>query len=133
MTRKLRLSAPQTNRLRSLLHMWYSPSELAAEIGVSVQWIRRRAIPGGCPHRLDDTGHIWIDGSAFVDWAKIACRRERQKLAPGHALCMACGPVEMADPITVKPISGVLEIVQGWCPKCGRRVNRSRRRNDHPG
>lgn len=125
-TMKIRLTAPQANRMRSLLHMWYTPGELAGELGVSVQWIRRKAIRAGCPHRVDDTGHIWVDGAAFRDWAKVATRRERQKLGPGQALCLRCGPVDMAGPITTRPgPNDKIEVVQGTCPKCGVRVNRS--------
>lgn len=113
--------------MRSLLHMWYTPSELAGEIGVSVQWIRRKAIKVGCPYRTDDIGHIWIDGAAFVEWVK-ASKPARNALGPGQAWCMVCGPVDMARPITTRPgPNAKIEIMQGTCPKCGRRVNRTKK------
>ena len=132
--RNLRMTAASINRMRSLLHMWYTPAELAGEIGVSVQWIRRYCLPAGCPHRRDETDHIWIDGQAFVDWADQNCRRHRRKLEPGQAWCMRCmEPVDMVGDLTATPTNRILETVQGECAKCGGNVSRARKRiHDQP-
>jgi hypothetical protein len=128
--RKLRMTAPQINRMRSLLHMWYSPSELAGEIGVQVEWIKKKCIPAGCPHRQDDGGHIWIDGTSFVAWAMRECRPKPQKMEPGKVWCLRCkGPVDMVGPFNVLPMPSNrnLEIVQGKCAVCGRVVSLARK------
>lgn len=131
--KKIRLTAPQTNRMRSLLHMWYTPQEIANELGVSVQWVRRHALPAGCPHRRDETDHIWIDGRAFAEWARLASRVARTKMEPGQAWCMKCSkPVYMVGPLATRPINRKVEIITGTCGLCGCKVSRTIA-NDKPG
>lgn len=136
MKKRIRLTAPQANRMRSLLHMWYTPQELANEIGVSVQWVRRHALPAGCPHRRDETNHIWIDGQAFAQWAKsvIKPRRGRHVLGPGQAWCMKCArPVDMVGQLDTRPINAKVEVIIATCALCGCNVSRTQARDDKPG
>jgi len=52
----------QMAHLPRLLWMYYSPSELADEIGCNVDTIYKSYIPAGCPHTRDERGRIWIKG-----------------------------------------------------------------------
>ena len=92
--RQIRFTRSMVQRARRLLHMRYKPSELADELGCSIDVIYRRWLPGGCPHERDKKGHIWIVGTAFRDWM-LAVRREavaegRAKLGEGQAYCVRC-------------------------------------------
>jgi len=57
-----RLNGIQRNRLKRLLDMMYKPSELAEEVGFSLQQVYRVYVPGGCPVERDSRNHIWING-----------------------------------------------------------------------
>ena len=52
--RKPRMSQSQIARLGRLLWMRYKPSELADELGCSVDTIYKSYVPSGCPHQRDD-------------------------------------------------------------------------------
>ena len=64
-----RFKRAQLIRLDRLLHMRYTPAELAREIGVSVDTVYRSYIPAGCPQEPRGGGRYWIVGSEFRDWA----------------------------------------------------------------
>lgn len=114
-------------RLNRLLDMMYRPSELAAELECPVRSIYRH-VAAGCPHTRDDDGHIWINGQEFQRWAQ-ARQGKRQPLKDGEAYCLRDNrPVQMMEPITVRPVKRHLELVSGTCPICGGIVNRARAR-----
>jgi RNase P subunit RPR2 len=118
-------------RLGRLLEMRYRPSELADEIGCHVDTVYRSYIPAGCPHTRDETGHIWIVGTEFAEWAREVNSREGVTLEDGEAYCLKCEqPIQISDPITVRPTNRHLELLSGACPQCGTTVNRARRRSD---
>lgn len=107
--------------------MEYSPSELASEIGVSVDTIYHTYVPCGCPHRRDDTGHIWIVGTDFADWAREMFAKRRHKMEPGQAWCFKCKePVRMVGDLEVRSSNRYLEVVIGKCERCGSTVSRAR-------
>ena len=127
-------SRSQIIRLGRLLNMRYRPSEIASEINCCTDTVYRSYIPAGCPHTRDETGHLWIVGTAFAEWARdINSRENKRSLSDGEAFCMKCRkPVRMAEPITVRPTNHHLELVTGMCPECGTPVNRARaRRQDN--
>ena len=76
-----RISRPQVIRLGRLLNMYYKPSEIAEEIGISPDTVYRTYIPAGCPHEVDESGRIWIIGTTFRDWALLilAGRKNRKR------------------------------------------------------
>jgi len=123
-----RLSQPEAGRLGRLLHMEYTPGELAAELKIGVRRFWRDFVPAGCPHRRDEKDRIWIVGSAFREWYHEMQEERRRPMGPGEAWCLRCkGPVRMEGPFEVK-VMLYAEIVQARCPACGARVNRARRR-----
>lgn len=131
--RKAVFTAQQLNRARHLLDMLYRPSELAEELGVSVDMIWRSCLPEGCPHERDETGHIWINGVAFYRWAQARGGRKRIKMAEGQAFCFRCRqPVAMVDAEAVLVTTPHLEVVTGRCPACGAKISRGRARRDQP-
>ena len=124
------LTAPQINKTRSLLHMWYTPGEIAEETGISLQLIRRQYIPAGLPHRREENGRIWIDGAAFAAWVGRNKKQRRKKLAPGQAMCMACKKAVEMQVVEVKPgANSYLETVHGCCIECGGKVVLMRKAN----
>lgn len=131
--RRPRLSRAQIIRLSRLLFMDYRPSEIAELLEVSVDTVYRSYIPAGCPHERDETGHIWILGTAFKAWAEeILAERKRKKsppMKPDEGWCLKCNKrVKMISPKTVYSARG-REIIQSICKKCGGKVNRARKRN----
>jgi hypothetical protein len=121
-------------RLGRLLYMEYRPSELAQELGVGADTVYRHYIPYGCPHRRDETGHIWIVGTEFAEWVGAARKEGKVPLANGEAYCLKCNaPVTMNGPLTAAPVNAYLELVKGVCPVCGTTVNRARARKSEEG
>jgi hypothetical protein len=53
----------QMAHLPRLLWMYYSPSDLADEIGCNVDTVYKSYIPAGCPHKRDERGR-WRRSSA---------------------------------------------------------------------
>ena len=126
-----RLSVPRSVilRLGRLLHMEYRPSELAEELGCSLDAVYKSYLSAGCPHRRDETGHIWIVGTEFSEWVRATLKKDKIPLADGEAYCLKCNaPVKMTGELTVQPVNLYLELVKGECPVCGTRVNRARAR-----
>ena len=123
-----RLSQPEAGRLGRLLHMEYTPGELAAELKISVRRFWRDFVPAGCPHRREEKDRIWIVGTAFRDWYGEFQEERRRPMGPDEAWCLRCKEaVAMVGPFEVKRHLYV-EIVQGRCAVCGCKVNRARRR-----
>lgn len=122
-------------KLGRLMDMLYKPSELAEEIGINVDTIYRSYMPAGLPYTTDPKGNYWIHGPAFVAWARetIALKRSKRKgLEPGQAWCMKCSaPVEMIGAHIVYQ-NRYLQIQQGDCPHCKRKVNRAAKSQYHP-
>lgn len=114
--------------------MDYRPSEIADLLKVSVDTVYRSYIPAGCPHERDETGHIWILGTAFKAWAEeILAERKRKKsppMKPDEGWCLNCNErVKMNSPKIIYSARN-REIIQSFCKKCGGKVNRARKRND---
>lgn len=118
---RIKLTGPQSQRLRRLLHMEYSPHELAAEIECAPGTILT-AIADGCPHRVTET-QTWIVGDSFATWYHGQKRRAPETLAPGDAYCVTCRaarrPINLRAPQPNSP--GVVRIL-GECPECGHTV-----------
>lgn len=127
------LNRAQVIRLSRLLHMKYRPSEIAEILDISVETVYRQHLASGCPHERDETGHIWIIGSTFRDWAEdVIAKRKQGGPAPmddDQAWCMSCGRrVRIIQPEAL-PINKNLECFQGQCPDCGEAISRARRRS----
>lgn len=116
-----RLSGSQKNRLGKLLDMLYTPSELAAELGISNRQFSRVYIPAGCPYQKDSKGRYWINGKAFREWAKDVYKK--LPLGADEVFCLTCKhPVKMVKPEKKK--SGDLVYYLCKCPDCGRVIAR---------
>lgn len=127
-----RLSRAQVVRLGRLLNMYYKPSEIADLLGVNVDTVRRTYLAAGCPHKRDKTGHIWIVGTDFKEWADdVIAKRKRKKTKPmaqNEAWCFKCKDrVQMSSPKLIA-VNRYLEILQCPCRNCGTKVNRARAR-----
>lgn len=118
-------------KLGRILDMLYKPSEIAKEIGVTLDTIVRSYIPAGLPHTRDPQGHIWIHGPAFVSWARATVGKKKSQRAPlaeGLAWCLRCNqPVPLINP-KVKPVNHYIELQQSKCPQCRTTINRARAR-----
>lgn len=124
----------QIKKLARLLDMMYKPSELADEIGVNIDTVRRSYIPAGLPVEKDETNHTWIHGLTFAKWAReqIATRKKkRSKLKDDEVYCLSCKKVVSgfpAKPKKIIPVNRWLEMAQAACPICGTKVNKARKR-----
>ena len=118
---KGRLDGRQRNRLKGLLHMHYTPRELAEEVGIDKQQVYRVYLPLGCPHERDSRRHIWIDGSAFCEWYQQ--HYSKVKMLDDEAFCLTCKqPVKMIKPEKLEK-NGLI-FFECSCPACGRRLAR---------
>lgn len=122
----IRLSQPQRARLPRLLHMEYSPRELADELGCTARQIRH-ALECGCPNRQTSTGRVWITGDVFATWIEEIEKRRKHRLRDDEVYCLRCGVVRLPDDATVFAMANGVERLSGQCPKCGSIVNRFRK------
>lgn len=97
----VRLSPVVIARAKYLLPTDYRSSQLATELGLDRRetWRVREWCRRGLPHRHDATGHVVINGAAFVQWAhSIGTRHKPQRMPDGHMWCCACNcPQPAAD------------------------------------
>ena len=123
-----------SQKLARLLDMMYKPSEIADELGVTLDTVRRSYIPAGLPVTKDSTGHTWIHGLTFAKWAResiIARKKNKyEKKCPlDEAYCLSCKKrvkFPYLNPPKIKPNNRFLEIMQAPCPICGKTVNKGR-------
>lgn len=124
MSKFIKLTQPQTLRLARLLHMEYTPRELADEIECSVQQIHR-AVEAGGPHRVTER-RTWIVGDAFAAWYQETVRARKRPLRRDEAFCLSCRVPVPLDAATVTPVRPGVERLSGLCPRCGHQVHRFR-------
>jgi len=133
MAKRLKFVRGQMQHIRRLLHMKYTPAELAQEIDCATKTVYRRYIPEGCPCERDASGRLWIVGDKFRDWA-LAVQHEaivegRARLAPDEAYCLSCKrATKVHEPIEIKPVGRHIELMIGRCANCGAVVSRGRKR-----
>gem|GEM_PF-576945 len=120
-TLKGRLDGSQRNRLIRLLDMFYSPSELAEEVGFTRRQVYRVYIPAGCPHERDERRHIWINGKVFRGWCEETY--PRVSIGQDETFCLSCKKaVKITNPIRKQ--KGRLHYWISQCPNCGRKLAR---------
>ena len=114
-------------RLGRLLDMEYKPAEIADELGISADTIRRNYLRNGCPHRRESSGAIWIHGKSFAAWAMEINELNKRKsfvLSDSQTWCVRCNHVvEMVD-MHERRIKKNLIMIYGKCSVCGGKVNR---------
>ena len=126
--RRYKLSHTSASRLGRLLHLEYSPADLARELDCSKRKILT-AIEGGCPHRRTKSGRFRIVGDAFRGWYEALCRRRKRPLGPNEAFCLACGravPLPPVDQRHTFTLANGARRVEALCPICGKKINRFR-------
>jgi hypothetical protein len=118
---KGRLDGIQRNRLKSLLNMYYSPKELAEEIGINIHQIYYVYVPLGCPSERDERNHLLINGKAFADWYSKAYVKHH--LGNNETFCKTCKKgVKIYRP--KKKQKGSLVYMLSTCPNCGRKLSK---------
>jgi len=126
----LKVARGNVMKLQRLMHMKYKPSEVASEMGVSVDTVRRSYIPAGAPCELDGQGNIWIVGDLFAKWVVEHTKTHRRKapkmaMEPDQAYCVGCNQiVKLLTPKIKKPNARGAALLTGRCPVCGRKANR---------
>jgi len=129
--RRGRLNGRQRLSLRALIDMEYTPTELAEIIGVGRRQVYRVYEKMGCPHRRDDKGKIWINGSEFVAWYEMTYAKIM--LGSNQAYCRTCNKaVDLVNPEQVQ--KGFLRYLKSKCGGCGRtliRFTSNRRKTTH--
>jgi len=121
----IKFTQPQRARLGRLLHMEYTPRELARELECSPRQILR-AVEAGCPHRAVGN-RTWIVGDAFAAWYAERVAQRKRPLRQNQAYCLHCrAPVPLGDDLTVTPSREGVERVSSTCPRCGSPIHRFR-------
>ena len=122
-------------KLSRLLDMEYKPSELAKELGVSVDTIYRSYFPAGAPFRVDSQKRYWIHGLIFRAWVLeyTSQRKLKQKMNPGQGWCFKCNQVVIIKNPKAKSINRGAVIIKGICPLCNTRMNRIQKKDDQAG
>ncbi len=120
-----KLTQPQHARLPRLLHMEYTPRELAEELGTTKRHIEG-ALEAGCPQRRTEA-RVWIVGDAFAAWYHRIIQERKVPLGPDEAFCVRCRKAVLLAAPTAAPLKTGAERLSGICPNCGAQVNRFRR------
>lgn len=122
----IRITRKNIGNLKRLLDMQYKPSEIAQEVGLTVDTIYRSHIPAGAPSETDKNGNMWINGKAYRQWvesfATVITRKE--PMPDNHGYCFTCKEVREIQNPKVKPFKRDVEIVKGKCPVCGKSIAR---------
>jgi len=126
-----RLKGDQIRHLSRLLDMYYTPTEIAHEIGCTQRQFYRVYLPIGCPNTREDNGRVWINGTEFRNWYLDIYKKIRLK--PDEVYCLACKRiVKFQNPESRKKGSYVYGLAT--CPLCGKNVSRAitnkREKND---
>jgi len=103
--------------------MLYRPSELAEELGVCVDTVRRGWLRAGAPHERDEDGGVWLMGTEIAAWLEAIGDRPKVVLAPGEAYCLHCRAGVAMSEEGREPV-GAAVLVRGRCARCGGRVAR---------
>ena len=125
---RYKLSQTSASRLGRLLHLEYTPRDLARELDCTKSKILS-AIEGGCPHRCTESGRLRIVGDAFRDWYAALCRRRKRPLGPNEVFCLSCKrpvPLPSEDQLRIFELPHGVRRVEAQCPICGKQVNRFR-------
>ena len=118
-----RLNGAQKNRLRKLRDMEYRPGEIADELKISVRQFYMVYIKAGCPHRKDESRHLWINGKAFREW--IEQTYTKRQVPKDQAFCRTCDQsVKLVNIVEKTTNNGITDYIVGECNQCGRRVAR---------
>jgi hypothetical protein len=115
-----RLAGYQRLRLAYLWDMFYTPSELAAELGISPRQFLRVYLPFGCPC-VREGKRIFIHGVSFAEWYNATY--PVMSLEADEGFCLTCKKaVKIFEPILKK--SGRLSYAVFKCAHCGRKISR---------
>lgn len=122
---RFKLTQPQAARLPRLLRMEYTVRELAEELDLTPQDVRR-ACKKGCPHRTDHRQHLWIIGTDFAAWYTEVVVSRKRPLADHEIFCLGCRqPVTPTTSRTIIQKDGMTREAS-VCPHCGKIINRFR-------
>lgn len=118
---KGKLNGWQKSKLQWLLHMKYTPRELAEELQINVRQFYRVYLPLGIPHEKDENGRIWIVGTEFYKWYYE--NYAKAKIEENEAYCLGCkSPVIMKNPERKTKKKLVYWLCE--CPDCGRSLSK---------
>jgi hypothetical protein len=109
--------------------MMYKPSEIAGELGITVDTIHRSYLPAGAPCEQDAKGYVWIHGVSFANWARIylsaRARTAGARMQDSEVWCCKCNRVVFPKEVhTSRPNGRGVANRHGRCPLCHGKVNR---------
>ena len=128
MSSRITMTRAQVRKCARLLHMKYTPEELAQEIACSPNTVRLSYIPAGAPCEVDDEGHTWIIGTAFREWANAMYsgrKHTRIRMRENEAFCMRCKKPTPLSGRTEQRKVGHITLRIGRCPTCGATISRA--------
>ncbi len=114
------LTQPQRERARGLLNMYYTPAELAEELGLSDRsYIYHTLAKHGLPMTKDEAGHVWIRGTDVLPWYIDYCKKLKRKVEPDQVYCMRCKQSRPIKPDTLEIVTfGRVRMQKGRCAVC---------------
>ena len=114
-----RLPKSKRIRLRYLLDMLYTPSEIATEVGFSRRQFYRVYLPAGCPHTQNKSNRIFVNGKDFCEW--YIRQYPAWKPSQDEVFCLTCkSPVPLINPVRQEKNNAIFYTSN--CPHCGRRL-----------
>lgn len=122
-----RLSQSAVAKLDRLLHMEYTVSELAKELGTESRHIQHAVDDVGAPHRKTQQV-VYVVGDEFRLWYNQHRDSRKRRLAPGEFYCLSCKARVRPAPDSITSTVQLNRVIQdqGTCPKCAGKVNKYR-------
>lgn len=118
---KGRLNGSQRNKLKGLFDMFYSPAELASEIGINKNQIYYVYVPLGCPVERGKHNHIYINGKLFAEW--YIKFYPKVYLNEDETFCKTCKKAVKIY-LPKNRTKDNLSYVLSTCPVCGRTLTK---------
>lgn len=111
---------PQRERARGLLDMYYTPAELAEELGLPDRsYIYHTLAKHGLPMVKDKAGHVWIRGTDVLPWYVAYCEKRKRKTASDEAYCLKCKHPRAVQAATIEVVAyGPVKMQRARCAVC---------------
>lgn len=124
-----RIDGIVVKKSQALLNMEYKPSELAKELGVTAEYVRKVLIHVlGAPHTYSEKNRLWINGKRFRSWIVQYDKQFKQKkkarvVGENQFYCVKCRKLVEQDSYVLVN-DGRNSMKKAYCPNCGTRINK---------
>ena len=113
-------------RAPGLLPMLYKTREIAEDLGIKVELIKKW-VKMGMPYIRNNQGHLWINGEEFAEWVEEKRKaRKENKMALDEAYCLRCRKAVKFEKLS-RTVNSKQVLLSGKCPECGGVINKGGR------